>query len=413
MNAPSVVIVNPFDPLHGEETREARYMYLARRLAERGFEVTRITSDWSHRRKQPRDLKAILRAAEAVGVRVEFVKTLPYSRNVSLRRLRSHARFSKDAVRLLEKLSPAVVIASSPPPELADGVVSAAHRMGARAIVDVRDLWPEEFERFWPRGLKWLNPLVFRRMRTAFGRACRSADALVGVAEAYLAEARRFGRTEHAEVIHLGVDVAAFDEAARRGRNLLADEVEPHRPVLFWGGTIASGTDWPGVIDAVARLVPQYPGLLLAVMGTGPDVEAMQQRARDRGIQEHVRLLGFQPYEVYVPTLCHADVTVNALHVKTASAFPNRAFGYMAAGKPIVNSVEGEVADLIETEGIGLNYPAGSAEAMADAFARLLADASLRREMGQRARRLAEDRFDRQVEYERYIRLCETLAAAT
>ena len=411
MNAPSVVIVNPFDPLHGEESREGRYMYLARQLAERDFEVTWITSDWSHRRKRPRDIEAISRAAEAVGVRVEFVKTLPYSTNVSLRRLRSHARFSKDAARLLEKLAPAVVIASSPPPELADGVVSAAHGVGARAIVDIQDLWPEELERFWPRGLKWLNPLVFRWMRTAFGRACRSADGLVGVAEAYLAEAHRFGRTEHTEVVHLGVDVAVFDEAARRGRNLLADEVESDRPVLFWGGTIASGTDWPGVLDAVSRLAKDFPSCVLAVLGTGPDEEAMRQGARRRGIEAHVRFFGFQPYEACAATLLAADVAINAWTSGSTVAFPNRAFDFLAAGRPIVNSLGGEFGKLVENEGIGLNYPTGSVEAMTDAFARLLADADLRQGMGRRARRLAEERFGRHIEYERYIRLCETLVA--
>jgi len=411
MPGPRVVILNPFDPLWTEEGREARYPYLARRLAEGGFHVTWVTSDWSHRHKRRRDRATIRGAAEALGVRVEFVDTLPYRKNTSLRRLRSHTRFSRDAVRVLEALSPDVVIASSPPPAMAEQAVAAAHRLGAAAVVDVQDLWPEEFDRFWPRGLKWLNQVAFHGMVGAFRRACRDADAVVGVAERYVEEACRFGGPPHREVVHIGVDVHAFDEAAGRGENLLADEVREGRPILFWGGTIASGTDWSGAIDAVARLIPAHPSVLLAVLGTGSDAAAMQQNVRTRGLQEYVRFLGFRPYEVCAALLRQSAVALNAWVPQTAVAFPNRLFDFMAAGVPAVNSLAGEVARLVEAERIGLNYPAGSAEAMADAFARLLIAPDLRRDMGRRARRLAEERFDRKVEYARYLGLCETLAS--
>jgi len=405
-----VVILNPFDPLLGEEQGEGRYAYLARRLCENGFDVAWITSDWSHRYKRRRDREDLVRQGASRGVQVEFVGTMPYKTNIALRRLRSHAAFSKAAVQVLETQDPNVVVVSTPPPQLADGAVLAAHRMGAAAIVDVQDLWPEEFRRFWPAGLKWMNDLAFARMRSAYRRACREADARVGVAEAYLADARRFGRTLHDLVVHLGVDVEAFDRAAGSGTSLVDAEGDRPARALFWGGTISSATDWPRVVDAVARLVPRHPSIMLIVLGTGPDAAAMQQRARAGGLGEHVRFLGFQPYEAYVSTLCRADITIHALHPTSAAAFPNRAFDYLAAGKPIVNSVGGEFGKLVETEGIGLNVPAGSAEAMADAFARLLDDADLRREMGRRARRLAEQRFDRRLAYEPYIRLCRHLA---
>ena len=411
MAASSVAILNPFDPLWVEEKREGRYAYLARRLAERGFAVTWITSDWSHRHKRRRDTAAIQAAGASVGVRVEFVATRPYLKNISVGRLWSHAQSSKAAARLLQTLAPDVVVVSSPPPELAGRAVAVARRVGAASIVDVQDLWPSTFRRFWPPGLKWMNRIVFRPQRAAYARACRYADALVGVAEEYVADARLFGRTRRTEVIHIGIDVAAFDAAARAGRNLLEGERGPDRPVLFWGGTISAPTDWPCTLEALARLLSRYPTLLLAVVGTGPDEPAMRAAVAERGLGEHVRFFGFQPYEAYVATLLRSDVAIHAMRADSEVAFPNRPFDFMASGKPIVNSVVGEFGDLVEREGIGLNYPAESAERMAEAFARLLDNKDLCRDLGRRGRRLAEERFERSIEYERYIKLCEVLAA--
>ena len=407
-----VVILNPFDPLLGEEKGEGRYAYLARRLCENGFDVAWITSDWSHRYKRPRDRKGLSGDAASVGVRVEFVETLPYERNVSLRRLCSHTRFSRAAVRTLEGLSPQVIVVGTPPPQLAHGAVMAAHRMGAAAIVDVQDLWPDEFRRFWPAGLKWMNDLAFVRMRSAYRQSCREADARVGVAEAYLLNARRFGRTPHDQVVHLGVDLEAFDRAAGSGTSLLdADGDRPER-ALFWGGTISSAADWPTVVDAMAVLVGEGLPCRLVVLGTGPDEEAMRGRCRRRGVENHVHFFGFQPYGTYAATLAASDVALNAWHPGTEVAFPNRAFEFMAAGVALVNTLGGEFGELVASQGIGLNCPAGSVAGMADAVRLLLGDGDLRGRMGRNARRLAEERFDRKHEYEGYLRLCETLAAS-
>lgn len=412
MPVPRVVILNPFDPLWGEEIREGRYAYLARRLSESGFDVTWITSDWSHRHKRRRDREDLARQGASRGVRVEFVDTMPYKTNVTLRRLRSHAVFSKAAVQVLETQDPKVVVVSTPPPQLAHGAVVAAHRMGAAAIVDVQDLWPAEFRRFWPAGLKWMNDLVFARMRSAYRQSCREADARVGVAEAYLLDARRFGRTPHDLVIHLGVDLEAFDRAAGSGTSLLDAHAGDLGHVLFWGGTISRGSDWRSVVEAVRLLNGEKTPVTLAVLGTGPDEEAMRHRCRQMGIEHCVRFFGWQPHDAYAATLRQSTVALNAWAPGSTVAFPNRAFDYMAAGAPIVNSLTGEFADLVEAERIGLNCMAGSADGLAEAVRRLLADDDLRNRMGCSARRLAVERFDRKHEYEGYLRLCETLAAS-
>ncbi len=412
MAAP-IVILNPFDPLPGEEVREGRYAYLSRRLAERGFRVIWITSDWSHRYKRRRDREDLARQGASHGVRVEFIETRPYERNVSLRRLRSHAAYSKAAAEVLHTLEAAVVVVSTPPPQLASGAVTAAHRMGATAIVDVQDLWPAEFRRFWPASLKWMNDLVFARMRSAYRQACREADALVGVAEAYLVDARRFGQTPHDIVVRLGVDLEAFDRAAESGENLLAAHTGDLGHVLFWGGTISRGSDWRSVVEAVRLLNDEKMPVTLAILGTGPDEAAMRHRCRQRGIEHCVRFFGWQPHDAYAATLRRSTVALNTWAPGSTVAFPNRAFDYMAAGVPIVNSLTGEFADLVDAERIGLNCMAGSADGLAEAIRRLLADDDLPNRMGCSACRLAAERFDRKIEYQRYLDLCEALAATT
>ena len=71
---------------------------------------------------------------------------------------------------------------------------------------------------------------------------------------------------------------------------------------------------------------------------------------------------------------------------------------------PIINSVKGELEDLVKIENIGLLYEAGNAGSLAKAIVELYNNPQERLVMGQRAWRLAEERFDMNKEYPRFER---------
>ena len=95
----NIWLCNPFDNLVEEGARPQRYALLAAEFARRGHAVTWWTSDFSHARKARRaaaDGTPLPHAyANAQGVFMRLVATPPYTRNVSLRRVRSHRAFAR------------------------------------------------------------------------------------------------------------------------------------------------------------------------------------------------------------------------------------------------------------------------------------------------------------------------------
>jgi hypothetical protein len=79
-----VWLVNPFDPIPGEEEQLRRYAYLAASLREAGHRVVWWSSDFSHRFKRLVDKTAVERAAKALGIVVRLIPTPPYPRNLAL-----------------------------------------------------------------------------------------------------------------------------------------------------------------------------------------------------------------------------------------------------------------------------------------------------------------------------------------
>jgi len=77
-------------------------------------------------------------------------------------------------------------------------------------------------------------------------------------------------------------------------------------------------------------------------------------------------------------------------------------FEYLAAGLPVVCSLDGEMGEMIRREEVGVSYRAGDAADLARVLGRLAADREELARMATRARRLAEASGDARRVYGRW-----------
>jgi glycosyltransferase involved in cell wall biosynthesis len=78
---------------------------------------------------------------------------------------------------------------------------------------------------------------------------------------------------------------------------------------------------------------------------------------------------------------------------------PNKPFEYMAAGLPILSSLEGELKAIIEQEDIGLQYKASDPIDLKDKIMWFLSHPEETKPMGQRAKALFEKKYNADVIY--------------
>ena len=90
-------------------------------------------------------------------------------------------------------------------------------------------------------------------------------------------------------------------------------------------------------------------------------------------------------------------------------SIPYKACEYAAAGLAIINSLPGELAELLADFSAGLTYTAGDAGALARAITTLAQNRRLTGECRLGARRLAEAEFDREKLYPQFARWLEQL----
>jgi len=196
------------------------------------------------------------------------------------------------------------------------------------------------------------------------------------------------GRDAGAQVLPMGVRTDLFRPAAPPPR---PPEWRGKRIVLYVGKLI----EVKGVrhlLAAFTRLAREQTDLLLLIVGGGNLQTLLEQQARELGIAEAVVFLGPRPHAQVVDYYQWAELVVVPSIVTgkgETEGMPVVILEAMAAGKPVVASCIGSLAEIIRDGDNGFLTPPGEPEGLAAAINRVLRHADLDR-LTEAARRTAQ-----------------------
>jgi glycosyltransferase involved in cell wall biosynthesis len=406
-----VWLVNPFDPLPGDPEQEGRYATLARLLTERGHKVVWWASSFSHRFKKPVNQQVIRAKCKAIGIKVRFLSVPAYHRNVGIGRLWNHWLLATHFRRVAETEStpPDVVIASLPPPMLARQAVRFTRKCAAKTIVDIQDLWPETFYRLAPKPVRPLLYAILFPWHKAACKAYRAADALVGVADAYVNRAVEMaGPNKTTACIPLGIDLVAFDAAVAAG--VCEEFTKPPGELWFvYAGSLNLSYDCLTVVRGFARAQKVLDRPTRLFVTSRGELRKDVERIIDTEGLKNVTLTGFIDFHHWAYLLTQCDVGFNSSSPEAMIYLPNKIFYYFAAGLAVLNTIGGQCSWIIREGNCGLDYKAGNVDSCARTIKQIVVSKQSLTPMQQNSRHLAETRYDRRLLYPHYVHLIECL----
>jgi glycosyltransferase involved in cell wall biosynthesis len=216
----------------------------------------------------------------------------------------------------------------------------------------------------------------------------RSTDRIIAISPAIrdeLLRDHRIGRAEQYRVVPLGFDLsalAAIDDRARADARLrLGIDAGAH--VVSTVGRLTAIKQHHLFLETARIVARSDPSAVFLIAGDGELRTTLEDTARDFGLADRVRFLGWRRD---LATIYGASDVF--LLTSRNEGTPVALIESLAAGVPGVSTDVGGVRDvLIDSSGVvGIAAPYGDAVGLADAVAKLLADASLRRAYGERGR---------------------------
>lgn len=379
-----------------DEKGNNRFNYIADMLSEKDFDVELVTSVFSHNKKTKRD-----KAQVKCNYKVTFIAEPGYSNNISLKRFYSHYLMGVNLKKyLMSRKKPDVIYCAVPSLDVANVAAVYAKKNNIRFIIDIQDLWPEAFKMVFKVPI--ISDLLFYPMQKKADYIYSVADEVFAVSKTYADRALKVNKkSEEAHDVFLGTNLFSFDKLSKENKLLDKPKEELW---LAYVGTLGYSYDLTCVINALKILKGKgIKNIKFIVMGDGPLKNKFEDYAKDMEI--NAEFTGRLDYGKMVGILSACDIAVNPISHGAAQSIINKHGDYAAAGLPVLNTQESqEYRGLVDEYQMGFNCNNNDPQDLSDKMLILYQNESLRENMGSNSRRLAEDKFDREITYKEILK---------
>lgn len=231
----------------------------------------------------------------------------------------------------------------------------------------------------------------YRSVGRLAGRLARRRIAISEYLAGYVAELG-LAPPDRIRVVPYGIDAGAWApqegerEQARRAMGIDEDVV-----TVGIASRLIEGKGLDLFVQAMAGAMSRAPDMRLLVAGDGPLRARLTELARSTCPPGRARFLGFV---ADVRSFMHAcDVVAFSSSPALGEGFGLAALEAMAAGRPVIATDVGPLAEVVAHDVTGIVVPAGSAPRLCDAILSLAQDAGLRRRMGAEGAKRAVEVF--------------------
>ena len=184
---------------------------------------------------------------------------------------------------------------------------------------------------------------------------------------------------KNSSVVHGGTNIPQRPTEASilKARNHLA--LDPSKLVVFSLGHLGEIKGHQFTLEALAKLLPNHPDLVLYIAGDGSQKEktTLEALTQQLDISNHVVFLG---------QIDNAPEWMEAADIFVQPSL-EEAFGLVfieagAMAKPVVATQVGGIVDIIENGKTGILVPPSNSEALAEALEQLVLSSDMRTKMG-------------------------------
>ena len=224
----------------------------------------------------------------------------------------------------------------------------------------------------------------------------RFFDGIAAVSESVAEQLGQARVRQRVHVIPNGVPMPCSGS-----RSTFADQIRMgDRIVVGTVGRLSSEKGASFLIEAAAKICPDFPRAFFVLVGDGPMRSALEARVRELGMEGQFLFTGqrhdvqqiYRAFDIFVlPSL--------------EEGMPMALLEAMAAGLPVVATKVGGVPDIVNDPSVGTLVDPGDANAIATGIRDLLSDRSRREEIGSKGRKRVEESFSAAAMARRYVEL--------
>ena len=259
----------------------------------------------------------------------------------------------------------------------------------AKLVVWVQDLWPEDLA-----STGYItSPALLKINEWPIKLLYQLTDRVLIQSESFRAPINRLMPQKELHVLPNPAEREVFAQSSLAALPDALEFMKQGFNVVF-AGNIGNNQSVETIVEA-ADILKDCAGLRILMIGSGSRSEYLQGEVQERNLQNLV-VAGRYPTEAMSAIYAQSNALLVSLAKKDnlSRTVPSKVQTYMAAGKPIIASIDGEGARIIRESRAGLICQAEDAHGLAECIKELYAMTETRRnEMGRMGRVYAEEHY--------------------
>ncbi len=403
-----LVEISDFLPKLDAGNRLYRCGMLANALTEAGHEILWWSSTFNHQLRRQR-----YQVSTTIEIGNNFIIRMlhgpGYGRSISPNRFfHNHvvaSQFKRETAKLRSAQFPDLIYACLPTLEVCEKAVVFGVKHKIPVIVDVRDRWPSIFVDPFP---KLLHPMIKLFLSTEFSRAKRIAKlatALTAVSPTNLVWALALAdrqTSDNDKWFPLGYPANSVADYSQWERDEIRRKfrLKKNRLTITFVGTLSLTCNFKTVITAATELSRTLDDQVQFIfVGSGAQASFLYKKSLEL---QNVYVTGWCEKADVDAILSVSDIALNPYTSKAPQTLPNKPFEYMAAGLPILSSLQGEFEEILQSESIGLQFNADDPNDLKDKILWCLRNRDELKLMGRRAKDLLRREYDAEKVYRNF-----------
>lgn len=308
------------------ESNEERVSYVYDVFKSKGFDTVVVTTDFSHVKKEKRD---------NIPDGFVTINTKPYKKNLSIDRINSHIKFSKDAFEFVKKEKPDLIWIMAP----ANSLIKEAYKYkienpDTKLIIDIIDMWPESL------------PLNINKQMVPFNMWKETRSNYILCADYVVTECDMYQDELKKEYDGLMKTIYwSRDNVVSMENNTTKDKLS-----LVYIGSINNIIDIDKMYEVINSL---NTDVVLNVIGEGEKRQELLNRLSNVcKVIYHGPIRDEEKKKVVFST-CHAGLNIYKKNLYIG--LTTKCIDYLQHGLPIINNIKGDTYDLVNKYNLGFN----------------------------------------------------------
>ncbi len=278
----------------------------------------------------------------------------------------------------------------------------------APMIFWVQDLWPESIKAAGAIDSKFILNLVSKMVKWIYYRC----DLILVQSESFIKPAVDAGADPNKTFYFPNWAEDFYKPISLENTNDISDKF-PKGFIVLFAGNLGEAQSLNTITSAALRL-KHLKDLHWVIIGDGRRKEWMENEVKKLGIEQCMYFLGRKPTQDMPKYFSHADTLLVTLKDETvfSQTIPSKVQSYMACARPIIGSLNGEGARVINESAGGVAVNAEDEKALAEAILSIYnLDKTQRDKMGECSYNYYKLHYDRSILLDRLVSMMNKLTS--